>query len=134
MLKCIFTNKKNRSDERYNYWYPVGESNPCCRNENPESWPLDERSTFQIIGDPGWIRTIDSLLKRQVLFRWVTGPKFQSKAPSLSDNLAKLFFPFFMSIFFFVFLIFLIKNCTVWMNNEKYEWFKKMEMAEIINH
>jgi hypothetical protein len=23
--------------------YPVGESNPYCRVENPVSWPLDER-------------------------------------------------------------------------------------------
>ena len=24
-------------------WHPVGESNPCRRNENPVSWPLDEQ-------------------------------------------------------------------------------------------
>ena len=29
-------------------WYGLGESNPCCQDENLESWPLDEGRTLYL--------------------------------------------------------------------------------------
>ncbi len=50
-------------------WYSLGDSNPCCWNENPESWPLDEGSitSYKVYGGHNRARTCDPLLVRQVL-------------------------------------------------------------------
>jgi hypothetical protein len=48
-------------------WRPQPDLNRCCRRERPVSWTrLDDGD---VSGGPCWIRTNDSLLKRQILYR-----------------------------------------------------------------
>ena len=47
-------------------WRPRPDLNRCCRRERPMSWTwLDDGDS----GRPYWIRTSDSLLKRQILYQ-----------------------------------------------------------------
>ena len=51
-----------------NIWRPQGDLNPCYRRERPVSWArLDDGDVAISFGGPCWIRTSDSLLKRQIL-------------------------------------------------------------------